>query len=291
MRPKNNKTYSIGDVALASDLSVYTLRQWERRYNAPPSTKLSSGHRRYNADEIIRLKLVKKALDLGFKPKDIVPLEYDELFHLIESKKQDLLFTERWTHYLQNWNIKSLQNELLSEWDSSTPSKFLIEKIVPFLNHIGESWSLGQISIAQEHFISEWLLTLISGYWQKNNFPSENSTYILTTLDGEKHLLGLHIAAVILTEHKKNVLFLGGPTPLEEVIQATINIKPQALCLSFSSLFSSQQIEKSILQINKSIPKETSLIIGGKGACLSLANTIQMNNLTQFFNWVKGDLR
>jgi len=42
---------SIGELADMTGLGVHTLRMWEKRYGAPHSQRLPSGHRRYPIKE------------------------------------------------------------------------------------------------------------------------------------------------------------------------------------------------------------------------------------------------
>ncbi len=75
----DNRGLSIGDVAQASGISVFNLRTWERRYGWPAATKLPSGHRRYSAADVERLKLINAALDAGGKISKVIELSHEQL--------------------------------------------------------------------------------------------------------------------------------------------------------------------------------------------------------------------
>ena len=47
---------SIGEMAHLTGISTHTLRVWEKRYGAPKTKRLPSGHRRYPKDDIPRIK-------------------------------------------------------------------------------------------------------------------------------------------------------------------------------------------------------------------------------------------
>jgi DNA-binding transcriptional MerR regulator len=58
-------TYRSGSAARLAGIPVATLRVWERRYDViGPSTR-PSGHRRYSAEDVTRLVLVKALVDAG----------------------------------------------------------------------------------------------------------------------------------------------------------------------------------------------------------------------------------
>ena len=43
---------SIGELSEMTGIGVHTLRVWEKRYGAPHSQRLPSGHRRYPKEEV-----------------------------------------------------------------------------------------------------------------------------------------------------------------------------------------------------------------------------------------------
>ena len=58
-------SYRSGSAARLAGIPVATLRVWERRYDViGPSTR-PSGHRRYSAEDVTRLALVKALVDAG----------------------------------------------------------------------------------------------------------------------------------------------------------------------------------------------------------------------------------
>lgn len=61
-------TWSIGDLADATDIAPATIRVWERRYGRPKPVRLPSGHRRYSSDEVTWLRRVGEALANGHRP-------------------------------------------------------------------------------------------------------------------------------------------------------------------------------------------------------------------------------
>jgi DNA-binding transcriptional MerR regulator len=58
--------YRSGELARAAGVSVDTLRHYEKRGLLPPAKRLSNGYRLYAHDALERVRLVQRALDLGF---------------------------------------------------------------------------------------------------------------------------------------------------------------------------------------------------------------------------------
>ena len=77
---------TIGELSKKTGISTHTLRMWEKRHGAPQSIRLPSGHRRYLPEEMERLRLVAKALKLGFRAGKVVGGTPEELNRLLGSE-------------------------------------------------------------------------------------------------------------------------------------------------------------------------------------------------------------
>ncbi len=75
---------SIAAVERDTGLSKDTLRVWERRYEFPQPVRDSQGERCYPLDQIEKLRLIKRLLDVGHRPSRLVGLPMDDLQALSE---------------------------------------------------------------------------------------------------------------------------------------------------------------------------------------------------------------
>jgi DNA-binding transcriptional MerR regulator len=64
----------IGEVAARTDVSIQTLRYYERRGLLPALPRERSGYRRYNSDALRRVRFIRRAQDLGFTLREISDL-------------------------------------------------------------------------------------------------------------------------------------------------------------------------------------------------------------------------
>src|SRR5258708_39920526 len=65
---------TIGQVALAADVNVQTIRYYERRGLFPRAARTPAGYRQYAEDAIARLRFIKHAQDLGFTLTEVQEL-------------------------------------------------------------------------------------------------------------------------------------------------------------------------------------------------------------------------
>ena len=89
--PRSVLTLSIAAVERDTGLSKDTLRVWERRYGFPNPERDGSGERAYPLDQVERLRLVKRLLDVGHRPGRVVALEVEDLQRLVDASGAEAL--------------------------------------------------------------------------------------------------------------------------------------------------------------------------------------------------------
>lgn len=65
---------TIGQVAMAADVNIQTIRYYERRGLFPPPRRTAAGYRQYAGDAVARLRFIKHAQELGFSLNEIQDL-------------------------------------------------------------------------------------------------------------------------------------------------------------------------------------------------------------------------
>jgi len=76
--------YRSGAVARLSGIPVETLRVWERRYNIVGPRQSATGQRHYSAQDVTRLTVVKRLVDLGHAIGSIAALDLEQLKSMFE---------------------------------------------------------------------------------------------------------------------------------------------------------------------------------------------------------------
>ena len=75
----NTPGFNIAAVERDTGLSKDVLRIWERRYGFPVPDRDSNGERSYPADQVDRLRLIKRLMDQGHRPGKLIATPPDEL--------------------------------------------------------------------------------------------------------------------------------------------------------------------------------------------------------------------
>ena len=90
---------TIGEVADRSNVNVQTIRYYERRGLLPTPRRSPSGYRQYSAQNVQRIRFIKRAQALGFSLDDISELlalrvdpstNCEEVVHHAEAKLRDI---------------------------------------------------------------------------------------------------------------------------------------------------------------------------------------------------------
>ena len=289
----NDPTFSIGDVADATGISVYKLRMWENRYGAPYSVKLISGHRRFSTNEVERLKLVFQAVQNGDKVSKVVKLTQDELIHLLSQQTNTVkiyedLFSVQLIAQIKNWDEKTLIESFEDEWSALGPIGFASNRAIPLLSSLGSAWERGDITVAHEHFASEILQTFLSSKWRQSNSLIYGRPFLLRSPSGESHCLGLHMVAAVTTAAKVPIIFLGAAVPEADLIAAIKENNPAGICLSFVNSISTKNKTSIIDMIDHNISRDIPIIIGGRGAPVGNSRCTSFSNLEIYYNWLKA---
>ncbi len=268
----------IGVIAREIGLTKDTLRVWERRYGFPQPLRAGGGERLYPADQIERLKVVKRLLDGGHRPGKIMLLPLDALQRLAGSAtpRIGLLPDEAldaMVELLACGQVGELRKALAQRLLSFGLGRFVIETAGPLSTAVGDAWARGRLQVYHEHLFSEILQQMLRG--AMNLMPdlgrdaSARPRVLLTTLPGEQHGLGLLMAESIMTLSGAACISLGTQTPLLEVCAAAETQRAEIVALSFSAMMGMQDIWTTLAELRERLPSRVGIWVGGASAALS----------------------
>jgi DNA-binding transcriptional MerR regulator len=239
--------YNIGAVARMTGVSMATLRAWERRYNFPDSKRTSGGHRLYSERDVIRLHWVKERLDEGMQAAQAV----HALRHQEQSGHQEPLnqrispppdshieTAPRPTSY-QNQLLEVLISGNLSAADvilgevlaAASPEHLITQVIAPTLAGLGEVWENGKISVATEHFATNYLRQRLLMWMISGAPPRSVPPIVLACAPNEWHEGSLLILGALLRRRRWPVAYLGQALPLPDLAEFVREMQPNLVVL------------------------------------------------------------
>ncbi|MFN2633252.1 MAG: MerR family transcriptional regulator [Thermoanaerobaculia bacterium] len=267
--------HRIGEVARLTGLSVDTLRVWERRYGFPSPSRAHSGVRLFGEEDVTRLMLIQRALLRGFRPGEVVSKTAEELARILEAAPESAAPAPRavspgvaallddLTHY----RLGRLRERLAENAEILGPGPFVREVAGPLLEEVGEAWACGTIDVRQEHLASEELsLRLAILLAAAEPPPAEAPSVLLATLSGERHGLGIEMAAVDLASRDVVPRLLGTDIPPREIVEAALALGVDAVGISLPTGTDPRAAVPALRWISEWLPASIALWLGGK-AC------------------------
>ncbi len=255
---------SIGDICSETGLSADVVRVWERRYGFPTPVRLPSGHRRYRQADLHQLRLMAEAVAQGHRPSMVARAGEAALKRLlipIDNPGVEALFqavvamdTERMRRLLRD----SL--ELLG-W-----KPFLQSIVTQLLDRVGMAWADGSIGIQHEHLVTEVLEDLLRELRLAFRTRPERGRVLLCTLPGERHRLGLLMAALAYAAQGINTELLGVDLPVASIAQAARTLKVDRVGVSLSIQSAGETTRRLLMDLSDRLPPGCRLIVGGQGA-------------------------
>jgi DNA-binding transcriptional MerR regulator len=230
-------TYPLRTAARLTGLSPEVLRAWERRHGVVQPLRTPGGTRRYSAADLERLRLVKAAVDAGHRIGRVAQLDPVELKRrATTAEARPAGHLDEILAAIEHLDDVTSQRLLSLQLSSLGPARFAREIALPLVHEIGERWANGQMGIAPEHLASGILRSLLGSALQPTANSLMGPRIVFATPTGERHELGLLMAALTALGAGANPLYLGVELPVEDLLGAVEGAGAAALALSLVTL-------------------------------------------------------
>ncbi len=270
---KGPHMFTIGALSRASGVPADTLRTWERRYGFPKPERTDSGHRRYSPATLERLQLVREALKLGHRAATILQAEVSSLRDLVERSQRaepdeplaNPRLIDRWIELVRRFDGRGLERELRASLATLGAPAFLAWRMSPFLHALGERWADGLLGARHEHFASERVAEFFLRQWRPLSDACLGPAVVCATPAGERHALGLQMAALTLALNNLRVVYLGPDLPAQEIADAVTQHGASALVLSAAQGTSAVRLEQECAELRRALGDGFPIVAGGVG--------------------------
>jgi MerR family transcriptional regulator, light-induced transcriptional regulator len=255
---------SIGDICSETGLSADVVRVWERRYGFPIPVRLPSGHRRYRPADLRRLRLMARAVAEGHRPSAVAAAEEATLRRMVvpgADAEGEALFLA--VVAMDTERLRRLLRESLGRlgW-----KPFLQHTVAQLLDRVGLAWAEGSLGIQQEHLATEVLEDLLREL--RLQFPTspQRGRVLLCTLPGERHRLGLLMAALAYAAGGTSTEVLGVDLPVASIAQAAKTLRVDRVAVSLSLQSAGETTRRLLVDLRDRLPPGCRLAVGGQGA-------------------------
>lgn len=250
--------------AVARDTGVPpdTFRAWERRYGIPRPQRTAGGHRLYSERDIAIIRWLRDRTEEGMNISHAVML----LMNMLEEREEPVAtdsvrsfesMVDDIVTALARFDIQ-IAERVISEAFAIHPFEtVLLSLIQPALVEIGERWHRGEISVAAEHFATEFVRRKITSLLNVFEHGGQRETLIIACAPTELHDIGILFASLFLVRRGWHVVYLGAQVPLVDLLATVDTVQPGLVCLSATTLESAPgliDVAKALRQQYPDIP-------------------------------------
>lgn len=253
----------IGELGRRVGVRPELLRAWESRYGLLSPSRSAGGFRLYSEDDERRVRAMQEHLRRGLSAAEAARLVLaggstaapDRASPRLEEGAR--MLREALDGFDEDGANRALDG-LLGGFSLET---VLGEVVLPYLHDLGERWSRGEASVAQEHFASNLirgrLLGLARG-WGQGLGPRA----LLACVPGELHDLALIAFGLTLRSRGWRVTYLGPDTPLDTLSGAAEELDPDLVVVSGST---AEAFDDAVAGLRK-LARTRRVALGGQGA-------------------------
>ncbi len=280
---------NIADIERETGLGKDTLRVWERRYGFPSPSRDALGERRYGPDQLYRLRLIKRLLDAGHRPGQVVALEAAALEALtVETGPSPGLARRRktagpapeeekgpdpeWMRWLRENRTDEFRQALQQHLIRNGLARTVEELVAPLCVQVGDGWMRGELTVFQEHLFTELVQSML-----RESMVALDASHrgrlrpprvLLTTIPNEQHAVGLLMAECALALEGCQRVSLGASTPLVEIVDAARELSVDVVALSFSAHCPRRDVLDSLTRLRQELPERVAIWVGGGSPAL-----------------------
>lgn len=267
--------YSIRDVENLTGIKAHTLRIWEQRYHFIIPHRTDTNIRLYDANQVKHLLNVSVLLKKGYRVSYISTLSEEQIAQEVlkvahGSSESVPYFEAQVAEFLKA--MLDLNEQRFEEVFASCLLRLGFEKvmlyvIVPLMERVGALWALGEVNVAQEHFISNLvrrkIIVAIDNIKIK---PAPNAaTYLLFLPEGEWHELGLLLAKYIIKSRGARTLYLGQSLPYPDLKIIIDQNKPDFLLTFLTTTLHQDNVSNYLSRLKTEYP-HLKIVLSGRAA-------------------------
>jgi MerR family transcriptional regulator, light-induced transcriptional regulator len=256
----------IGELSRRTGVAPELLRAWERRYGLLRPARSEGGFRLYSEADEQRVERMRRHLREGLAAAEAARRAVDGVADMTaaapENGRPELeAGALRLRTALDGFDETGAQAALDSLFGTFTVETVLGAVILPYLVDLGERWSSGKATVAQEHFASNLIRGRLLGIgrgWDSGEGPRA----VLACAPGELHDLGLIAFGLTLNRKGWRITYLGPDTPVESLVDTAGRLEPDLVVVAATS----KRRLTPLVDALTALSRTTRVAVAGSGA-------------------------
>jgi methanogenic corrinoid protein MtbC1 len=267
----NNALVLQSGIERRTGFGIEQLRKWRQRFGFPPAQYGLDGKAVYSRDTVDRLVVIKRLLEAGLRPRQVVvktAAENLKTFADLNLFKPDVgrsESTNAFINLLGHSDSEAFKALLIKERAKHTMLDFVQDTIAPLMIGIGDAWLIGEIDVIHEHLCSSIIERYLIAETLKTKPKRAFPVFLFALPPGERHQLGLLMVEAVMAEAGAYIVNVGTDIPLNSLKLAATECKADVVVLTFSFSFPPREVLPTLAHLRRLLPPQTLLWAGGAG--------------------------
>jgi DNA-binding transcriptional MerR regulator/methylmalonyl-CoA mutase cobalamin-binding subunit len=273
------KRHPIQVVVRRTGLTADVLRAWEKRYGVIEPGRSEGGRRLYSDRDIERLRLLRRATGAGRRISQIAGLATEELAALVKEDEReeavaavepDVETAQAAEIHLRDalvavagLDARELEVVLGRAMVTLSAPMFIERVAAPLMRRLGELWSHGDVSSANEHLASAVLQRVVGRVIEAAEPSSSALNLVVATPAHQVHEFGALFAAATAAGEGWRVTYLGRDLPAADIAAAARATSADAVALSIVHAPDAAVVERELRELRERLAVNAPLLVGG----------------------------
>jgi DNA-binding transcriptional MerR regulator len=227
----------IGEISRRTGVNPDVLRAWERRYRLLRPRRTAGGTRLYSATDETRVRLMRRYMADGLPAAQAAEMVIAARLTVRPGQAGSVPPAEVAAAHaemhasLDRFDETSAQRALEQLFGAYSPLAVVRDVMMAYLAEVGDRWAEGHVSVAQEHFASNFLHARLLAFargWDRGLGPRA----VLACAPHEEHTFGLIAFGVALHQIGWRITYLGANTGVGMVEEAATHVEPDLVVVA-----------------------------------------------------------
>lgn len=256
--------YRIKTVAAAVGVPRNTLLAWERRYGLVVPRRTANGYREYSEADVELLKRLKVLVDQGHAVSEAVTM-----LDVAAAGPKDELVMEAVLAKLFDALVRvdrHAAQQICRRIVGVAETTQVDELYFPLLRRVGDGWERGELSVAQEHYASQFVRERLHELLNRlESGPRHGPHALCASFPDELHDLALLGLAIHLAAGGHRVSMLGAAVPLPDLVAMVRDEQPELVAVSVLVPRTVDEVVAFATGLRAACAEGTRVAIGGAG--------------------------
>jgi hypothetical protein len=268
--PKNALVLQ-SEIERLTGFGIEQLRKWRQRFGFPPAQYDASGRAVYARESVDRLLVIKRLLEAGRRPGQVVARTAAENLKTLDELnlfKPDVGRSDSINaliRLLAGSDSEGFRVLLHQQRGERSMLDFVPHTIAPLMVGIGDAWLSGEIDMYHEHLCSSMIERYLIAETLKSKPKPAFPVFLFALPPGERHQLGLLMVEAVMAEAGAFIVNMGTEIPLNSLQLAATECKADVVALTFSFAYPPRDVVPTLAHLRRLLLPRTLLWAGGAG--------------------------